>query len=125
MGSKKRSGLRRKHVVQGVLLAFLLVVVGVRPVAAPLPTADRITPDHGRVGHTAIVHGENLRGSSLMVLFGTAVGTNPQNPGNSAQVIKVNVPDRAGADPNPVVVRVWVDGVEAEYPNRPLMFEYL
>lgn len=87
------------------------------------PIARTLTPKKGKVGNTAVVHGDALAGNPLEVKFGQAAA-NAGNPGGDAENIKCDIPVKDPRDPDTVTVTVKVGGVEAQYPAGPLTFDY-
>jgi hypothetical protein len=100
------------------ILAFALSVFGDAGPAGSAQ-ADRITPEKGKVGQNAVIHGAGFRGGSIDVKFGqngstqTVIGVNDNN-------IKVDVPNRNPQDANPVTVTVS----EASVTIGSFLFEY-
>jgi len=84
----------------------------------------KMTPNKGKVGNTAVMHGSELTGNLFEVRFGRAQATDAVNPGNSSENIKCTVPNRNAQDPSPVNVTVKIDGVAVELPPEGLKFEY-
>jgi len=124
--SERSNRTNRRVLCLAALAVAALIVTSLHLIkAAALPTSDRITPQSGQVGHTAVIHGDDLRGNAFEVRFGNALATEPRNPGGSSQNIKVSIPNKPSPSaPDVVTVTVKVDGVEAQYPNGPLQFTY-
>ncbi len=89
-----------------------------------MATVEKITPKNGKDGHTAVIHGKGFQGATdIVVNFGTAPADMAEVPGNSDINIKVKVPAKNPADPNPVTVKVLIGG--APVGGNALAFEYL
>lgn len=86
---------------------------------------DKITPKKGKVGHTAVLHGDGLGGGQIEVKFGRAQGGNPHNPGGSTQNIVVTVLTKDALDSGSTVnVTVKIGGTAVGIPPAGISFDY-
>lgn len=90
-------------------LSALVLTVMLRNVTAP--SVRSITPSKGRVGNTAVIHGEGFRGATVAVKFGNATVQDMDIPND--KTIKVTIPTRDARDPDPVLVTITVNGLPA------------
>lgn len=106
-----------------VTIVSVAIPPGTPAQTAPAPIALALSVDAAQVGQTLFVEGRGLAGEDLVVRVGRAPATGEINPGGSARRIRFEVPNRLDAlEPDTVTVSVFVDGVEALYPNGPLRF---
>ncbi len=101
----------RRLIVIGLVLALVSVVFVAVPMNVGAATVDQITPSKGKVGKTAVIHGSELKGGTVVVKFGKSVAQDVTVLND--RTVKVTVPNRDALDPNPVKVTVTVDGVPA------------
>lgn len=92
-------------------LALFAMVLTVVPLNASAPSVRSITPSKGKVGNTAVIHGEGFQGGTVTVKFGSAAVQDMDIPND--KTIKVTIPNRDARDPDPVTVTVTVNGVPA------------
>lgn len=102
-------------------IAFVALSPGTPAQPAPAPIALALSVDAAQVGQTLFVEGRGLAGENLEIRVGRAPAAGATNPGGSARRIRFDVPNRLDAlEPDTVTVSVFVDGIEALYPNGPL-----
>ena len=102
-------------------ILLLLLTVAVNVYGA---TANNINPKKGNVGQNANIHGSGLSAGPVDVKFGNQAPVPAPNPRNSDTQVKIPVPAQAPGDPPIVQVRVFVNGIETEYPSGILYFQY-
>ena len=106
-----------------VTIVCVAIPPGTPAQTAPAPIALALSVDAAQVGQTLFVEGRGLAGENIEIHVGRAPATGAINPGGSARRIRFEVPNRLDAlEPDTVTVSVFVDGVEALYPNGPLRF---
>ena len=89
------------------------------------PFVNDMTPQKGKVSGTALIHGNGLRGSSIVVKFGLAQAIDAANPGNSDENIKMTIPNKDPRNTGDTVqVTVAIDGEVAQLPSGGLSFSY-
>lgn len=115
--------MKKSFVVMAAL--GLILIWFAQTLSAPPAEVYRITPPEGQAGQTAVIHGSALKGGNFEIKFGQAIATNPHNPGNSSQNIKMTIPPKEPSDLNIVDVTVKIDGVPALTPPGGLRFEYI
>lgn len=101
----------REAVAFGVVLALITIVFATVPMRVSAPIITKITPSKGMVGKPAIIHGTDLRGSTLVIKFGRSEAQEIESLNDKA--IKVTIPNKDARDPDPLTVTVTVDGVPA------------
>lgn len=104
--------MRRPRAI-GMVLAMATIVLVAVPLEVWAPVVSGITPRSGKVGHTAVIHGDGLKGSSIVIKFGDAQAENVDVP--SDRVIRCTVPPKHPLDIffniDPVPVTVTIDGI--------------
>ncbi len=108
----------RKALAIGMALALVSMMFVVLPMKASAAHVDSITPSRGMVGKPAIIHGSELKAGPVVVLFGSV-------PADEVHVLndktlKVTIPQKDARDPDPLPVKVDVDG----QPAGELLFSY-
>ena len=101
----------RKAIAVGIVLALASMILAAVPMKVSASSVTRITPSKGKVGNTAVIHGSELTGSSVVVKFGQSEAQDVKPLNDKA--IKVTIPNRHATDPNPVKVTVTIDGASA------------
>lgn len=116
--SRGRDEKVRKALAVGMALALVSMMFAVLPMKASAAHVDSITPSRGMVGKPAIIHGSGLKAGPVVVRFGSV-------PADEVEVlndktIKVTIPQKDARDPDPLPVKVDVDG----QPAGELLFSY-
>ncbi|UCE28722.1 MAG: IPT/TIG domain-containing protein [Candidatus Bathyarchaeota archaeon] len=109
----------RKAIAFGIALALVTMVFASTLTNAYAANVDSITPSKGKIGNVAVIHGNGLKGGAIKVKFGSADPV--PATASSDKVGKCTIPNKHATDPDPVPIKIFVDGVLV---SDDLTFEY-
>lgn len=108
-GGEKGEQRMKNRLAIFMALTLVTIVFASMPMNVNAARVDSITPSKGKVGHTAVVHGEGFKGGAVTVKFGSADLVPASVP--TDKVAKITIPNKAATDPDPVPVKLFVDDV--------------